>query len=82
MTRRVSDTRFLPAKEFVVRLDAYTVQSEVSERTASRDGTEIQRLRNRREGIAEAYRSDRDTLNRSVAACAPIATIFIVGVIE
>lgn len=47
-----------------------------------RDLTEMQRLRNHLVGIAEACGSDRDALNRSVLACAALATIFIVVVVD
>ena len=47
-----------------------------------RDLTEMQRLRNHLVGIAEACGSDRDALTRSVLACAALATIFIVVVVD
>jgi hypothetical protein len=42
----------------------------------------MQRLRNHREGIAEALESDRDALDSGLAACAALATIAIVANIE
>lgn len=42
----------------------------------------MQRLRNHREGIAEAYRSDRDALDSGLAACAALAAMAIAANIE
>jgi hypothetical protein len=42
----------------------------------------MQRLRDHREGIAEAFGSDRDALNGVGATCAALATMAIVAIIE
>jgi hypothetical protein len=77
----LSDTRFFPAKEFVERAFIYTDSGEVA-RGVVDAGTEMQRLRNHRVGIAEACGSDRDALIQSVATCAALAAIFIDAVVE
>ena len=42
----------------------------------------MQRLRNHLEGIAEAFESDRDALDSIVLACAALATMTVVAVVE